>query len=268
MYEARLRRHVPAHLDCDYDFLLEKHEQMKKAAMERRVRRVWAGIAFGSVVLGFIACSGSTDRKTARGRGDGGEGQGGSAAAGAPSVDAGGSSAQAGKTSTGGMPAVMAGAGGEPSVSGGGAGEGGLGGQPTSGGEAGSGGEVSGGAGGLGGAGGEGGQAPHVDPICGVNLVQVGAFSLWCGKVNMHTDAQGAWLPDADCSSGCNIAGVGYCNKYYPTASTVVALDQTKSVVKDWKNAGFTSGAGSACNDSVGDGPGISGEFACCAPAP
>ena len=99
-----------------------------------------------------------------------------------------------------------------------------------------------------------------VDPICGANMAQVGAYSLWCGKVNMHKNAQGEWLHDADCSSGCNITGVNYCKKFYPTATTIVAVDQTASVVKDWKNAG--------CADSSPDGKGISGEAVCCAPLP
>ena len=91
-------------------------------------------------------------------------------------------------------------------------------------------------------------------------MAQVGAYSLWCGKVNMHLTAPGVWTHDADCSSGCNVTGVNYCKKFYPNATAVATLDQTASVVKDWKNAG--------CADSTPDGKGISGEAACCAPLP
>jgi hypothetical protein len=99
-----------------------------------------------------------------------------------------------------------------------------------------------------------------VDPICGANMVQVGAYSLWCGKMNMHKTSRGDWVHDADCSSGCNIAGVDYCKKFYPNATKIVSVDQTVSVVKDWKNAG--------CADSSPDGKGISGEAVSCAPLP
>jgi len=127
-------------------------------------------------------------------------------------------------------------------------------------------GESAGGAGGVAGNGGAGGEAPFVDPVCGVNLVQVGQYALWCGKVNEHTDSQGAWQPDADCTSGCNVTGVVYCQKFYPTATAIVAVAQVGT--KDWKNAGFVSGQSGACNDSVGDGPGNAGQVACCAPVP
>jgi hypothetical protein len=142
------------------------------------------------------------------------------------------------------MTGSSAGAGGDPS---GGAGAGA---EPV-------GGQAAGGVS-AGGAGGEGGQAIHVDPVCGVGLVQVGAYSLWCGKVNMHTDELGTWVPDPDCTSGCNVNGVGYCQKFYPTATGIAAIAQLET--KDWKNAG--------CAESTPDGPGISGQAACCAPAP
>jgi hypothetical protein len=120
--------------------------------------------------------------------------------------------------------------------------------------------------GGAGGAGGAGGESGVIDPVCGLNMVQVGAYSLWCGKVNEHLDAEGLWQPDADCTSGCNITGVSYCQKFYPNATAVVAVPQLDT--KDWKNAGFISGQAGACNDSAPDGPGISGQAACCAPIP
>lgn len=118
----------------------------------------------------------------------------------------------------------------------------------------------------AGGSGGAGGEAPFVDPVCGVNMLKVGEYSLWCGKVNEHTDANGDWQPDADCSSGCNVTGVNYCKKFYPSATAIVAVEQVG--IKDWKNAGFISGQSGACNDSAPDSAGISGQAACCAPIP
>jgi hypothetical protein len=66
------------------------------------------------------------------------------------------------------------------------------------------------------------------------------------------------------CSSGCNIKGVGYCQKFYPTATAIVDVPQVD--IKDWKNAGFASGQSGPCNDSAPDGVGISGQAACWAP--
>jgi hypothetical protein len=74
----------------------------------------------------------------------------------------------------------------------------------------------------------------------------------------MHLTAEGTWTHDADCDTGCLVNGVGYCQKFYPSATAVATVPQTQT--KDWKNAG--------CADSVGDGPGIGGEAACCAPIP
>lgn len=72
------------------------------------------------------------------------------------------------------------------------------------------------------------------------------------------------WQPDADCSSGCNVTGVSYCQKFYPTATAIATVPQLG--IKDWKNAGFVSGQSGACNDSAPDSVGISGQAACCAP--
>jgi hypothetical protein len=94
-------------------------------------------------------------------------------------------------------------------------------------------------------------------------MAQVGAVSEWCGKVNVHL-VGASWLTDTDCTSGCrnnDAERLAYCKKFYPkTASIVRGLDQKASGTKDWKNAG--------CADSYPDGPGISGEFACCALVP
>jgi hypothetical protein len=233
-------------------------------SVERRARRFLAGAACTSVIIGFIACSGESEHRTSRSQPAGGDDAGGSAqagAAGANVAEGGGSLAQAGQ-STGGAPG--AGAAGDAAVGGETGVAGGVGGEATGG----VGGEATGGIGGeaTGGAAGAGGDTSFVDPVCGLNLVKVGEYSLWCGKVNEHTVDGGSWEPDADCTSGCNITGVDYCKKFYPTATAVVSVPQVG--VKDWKNAGFVSGQSGACNDSIGDGAGISGQTACCAPLP
>lgn len=234
---------------------------MKSTIVERRrARGLLVALGCMSVMAGFMACSGSATKRTTRGNNQynsGGDAAQAAGAGGLPSTDQGGSastvtagsagdagsggSAQAGE-SFGGAPGVSGAAGDAAGgATGGGTAEGGSGAEPSD-----------------GGAGGEGGQAPFVDPVCGVNLVQVGAYSLWCGKVNMHQTEQGTWTHDADCSSGCNVAGVGYCQKFYPTATSVVTVPQLET--KDYKNAG--------CAESTPDGPGVDGEAACCAPAP
>jgi hypothetical protein len=242
---------------------------MKSVVNERaRARRLVVGAAFASVVVGFVACSGSTEHKASPHVSAGGDATevGGQAGA----HQGGSESTAAGETGLGGQAGAAAGGAGAGGASAAGAGAGGeiaQGGQALAG--AGAGGDAAGGAGGVGvagegGNGGAGGEAPFVDPVCGVNLVQVGEYSLWCGKVNQHKDANGDWQTDADCTTGCNIKGVAYCQKYYPTATAVVDVPQVG--IKDWKNAGFVSGQSGACNDSAPDGVGISGQAACCAP--
>lgn len=238
---------------------------MKSVVNERaRARRLVIGAAFAGAVVGFVACSGSTEHKSSPHVSAGGDPSevGGQAGA----HQGGSESTAAGETGLGGQ--AVAGAGG---ASGGVGAEAGVGGEIAQGGQAvaGAAGETAGGVGGVGvggegGNGGAGGEPPFIDPVCGLNMVQVGAYSLWCGKVNEHKDANGVWQPDADCSSGCNIKGVGYCQKFYPTATAVVDVPQVD--IKDWKNAGFVSGQSGACNDSSPDSVGISGQAACCAP--
>jgi len=221
---------------------------MKSVNVERaRTRGSLVSAVCISVVLGFIACGGSAKKTTPPKGVGGGENSAGAAGAAEAGEHSGGASAEGGAENAG--ASSEAGAGGEPNGQSGAGGdsshEGGASGAGT--GESGASGE-----------GGSGGKPDVVDPVCGVNLAQVGAYSLWCGKVNMHQGAEGIWLPDADCSSGCNVTGVNYCKKFYPTTTAVVTVAQT--VTKDWKNAG--------CAESTPDGPGVSGEAACCAPLP
>lgn len=234
----------------------------------QRARRFLIGAACTSVIIGFVACSSSTEHKASPHNTAGGDAAGGSEhAAGAPANHQGGGDAQAGESSVGGQGMAAAGAGSASGEAGSG-GEVVTAGQSMGGaaGEAAGGAGDGGGAGGAAGAGGAGGEPAVIDPICGLNMVKVGEYSLWCGKVNEHLDAQGVWQPDADCTSGCNVNGVGYCQKFYPTATAIVTVPQVG--IKDWKNAGFVSGQSGACNDSAPDAAGISGQAACCAPIP
>jgi hypothetical protein len=244
----------------------------------QRARSFLVSAACTSVVIGFVACGGSDAHQASRHDSAGGDASGGAAAGAPASPQAGHESSQGGEPNSAGQSAGGAGGvagenaggvggdrGGEIAVSG--QSMGGAAGDATAGvaGEAAGG---SGGAGGeaVGGGGGAGGEAPFVDPVCGLNMVKVGEYSLWCGKVNEHTDGEGVWQPDADCTSGCNVTGVGYCQKFYPSTTTVVSVPQIGQ--KDWKNAGFISGQSGACNDSAPDSAGISGQAACCAPLP
>jgi len=239
---------------------------MSRVKSERPSARGWlAGAAALGLVLGFVACGGSDEHRAAPRH----EAAAGDASAGTPGNDSGGSSAQ----QVGGAPGSSGASGDGSTDNVAGAGQGGGGDAAAAGQSAGGAGTDSpstGGAGGeaTGGAGGEPSTQPVVDPVCGANSVQVGAYSLWCGKVNEHFDAELGWIPDPDCNSGCNVTGVSYCQKFYPTADAIVQLDQTKSVWKDWKNGGFANGDGGACQESVDNGVGISGEYACCAPIP
>ncbi len=46
-------------------------------------------------------------------------------------------------------------------------------------------------------------------------------IAYWYGKVNQHTDAQGAWVSDPDGTSGANIDKLTYCKKWYPNTTKV-----------------------------------------------
>lgn len=238
----------------------------------KRARRAAAPLACLGVLAGFVACGGSEEHRQAPERksagGDSAEvagappdGVAGSSTGGVSST--GGTGASAGAPDRGGsqgtgIPATPAGGNsGEAGAAGQSAGE--VGGDGIGGAAGGAGGET------IGGASGHGGESSgnDVDPVCGANRVQVGAVSEWCGKVNVHLVGQ-SWVTDPDCDSGCrnnDAERLAYCKKFYPTTTAIVTgLDQKASGTKDWKNK--------FCQESTPDGPGISGEFACCAAAP
>jgi hypothetical protein len=82
---------------------------------------------------------------------------------------------------------------------------------------------------------------PDPDPgtsVCSEGNVLVGEFATWCGKVNVHTDpATGQWMTDDNCTSGCNVNGIGYCLEYYPETVEIVETDVSPED-KPFMNAG------------------------------
>lgn len=56
---------------------------------------------------------------------------------------------------------------------------------------------------------------------CGVNDQEVGRFSIWWGKVNVHQPLGGNWTHDLDCSSGATVNILSYCQKLFPTTTHI-----------------------------------------------
>ncbi|WP_224372126.1 solute carrier organic anion transporter [Hyalangium versicolor] len=69
----------------------------------------------------------------------------------------------------------------------------------------------------------------------------VGRISLYCGKVNIHTNASGSWAWDSDCTSGCNIGGVAYCQKFYPNATSIRQVPISSKPNNVWMQRGCFS---------------------------
>ena len=87
----------------------------------------------------------------------------------------------------------------------------------------------------------------------GTNLL--GQYATWCGKVNVHTQGT-AWVSDSDCSSGCNIHTVNYCQKFWPGATVQQVLPAPTSDLKPFKTGGCAN-----TYPSIGHA-----QYACCAP--
>lgn len=66
----------------------------------------------------------------------------------------------------------------------------------------------------------------------------LGRFSHWCGKVNSHTSPTGVWTPDADCTSGCNLGGVAYCQKYWSNSTVIRQVSVSSKPPSAWVTAG------------------------------
>jgi hypothetical protein len=100
-------------------------------------------------------------------------------------------------------------------------------------------------------------EVTQATDACPEDTVLVGQFATWCGKVNVYTDPKtGSWMIDKNCNSGCNSAGVKYCNKYYPSAKKVVQID-----VSEEKKPFMTAGCKIEYPHKGQN------QFACCAPA-
>jgi hypothetical protein len=68
--------------------------------------------------------------------------------------------------------------------------------------------------------------------------VVLGRFSRWCGKVNTLRSSSGTWRWDSDCTSGCNVGGLAYCQKFWPNATSVRQVPVSSKPNNVWANAG------------------------------
>jgi hypothetical protein len=75
------------------------------------------------------------------------------------------------------------------------------------------------------------------EPII-IRSVVLGTFSRYCGKVNIHKSPCGGWITDSDCTSGCNIGGLAYCQKFWPNATSVRQVALSAKANNVWSNAG------------------------------
>jgi hypothetical protein len=91
--------------------------------------------------------------------------------------------------------------------------------------------------------------------VCPSGTGLVGQYATWCGKVNLHTQGSG-WASDSDCTSGCNINTVSYCQKFWPGATTQQLFSVTPSDTKIWQDAGCSGGYPRVAQQ----------QYACCVP--
>lgn len=68
--------------------------------------------------------------------------------------------------------------------------------------------------------------------------VVLGRFSTYCGKVNSHQSPGGGWTTDSDCSSGCNVGGLAYCQKFWPGSTSIRQVNVSSKPNNIWTNAG------------------------------
>lgn len=66
----------------------------------------------------------------------------------------------------------------------------------------------------------------------------LGRFARYCGKVNIHQSPNGAWTPDSDCTSGCNIGDLSYCQKFWPSSTGIRQVSISSKPNDVWRNAG------------------------------
>jgi hypothetical protein len=97
---------------------------------------------------------------------------------------------------------------------------------------------ATGGSGGTGGTGATGGSGGTTGDTCGDGYYVIGEFATHCGLVNVHTNDLGEWETDVDCSSGCNINSLSYCQKFWPEAASLVQRSSSTSELKTFWDAG------------------------------
>ncbi len=63
-------------------------------------------------------------------------------------------------------------------------------------------------------------------------------IAYWSGKVNAHLDSGGTWTKDTDCTSGAGIDPLTYCQKFYPTTTSVTSVAVSPKPALLWNTAG------------------------------
>lgn len=104
------------------------------------------------------------------------------------------------------------------------------------------------------------GSTPSDAAVIGCTTTTLGEFAVWQGKVNVHRAPGGDWSVDDDCMSGAEEDDLAYCQKFWPSATSILSIDISP------EGKGFTSGGGIA--PECGGGreetfPGY-GRFTCC----
>ncbi|HKO49917.1 MAG TPA: hypothetical protein VJV79_19435 [Polyangiaceae bacterium] len=92
--------------------------------------------------------------------------------------------------------------------------------------------------------------------ICDGGGQELGQVAYWCSKVNVHSTKDG-WRTDTNCTSGCNVHVLEYCQRFWPLSASYVEM-ALSSELKPFNHAG--------CAD-VEYQPGER-QYRCCAAAP
>lgn len=62
-------------------------------------------------------------------------------------------------------------------------------------------------------------------------------IAYWYGKINQHIDGEGSWISDSDGMSGANIDKLKYCQKWYPSTTSI--KDYKMETITTWRDAGI-----------------------------
>lgn len=88
--------------------------------------------------------------------------------------------------------------------------------------------------------------APAEERVQAATTPQViGRIARYCGKVNNHQLPGGDWQPDLDCTSGCNVGGLTYCQKFWPQTTSIRQV----AVSSKPNNVWTTNGCGAVVDD-------------------